>query len=148
MPGCMASCAIELLVGDSAGGNLAASVSILARDRSGPRRSLQVLLYPMVMYQRKAGAHSQSFEQNRQDYFLTIRTSNSIFYRLHRCQIHECWWLGHKTCQTCQLQPLLLVSMTFCGTKTKHMQKACRQQALLYNTRGMQDRSILFSGLL
>ncbi|WP_051683954.1 alpha/beta hydrolase [Blastococcus sp. URHD0036] len=34
------------VMGDSAGGNLAAVVALMARDRSGPRISLQVLLYP------------------------------------------------------------------------------------------------------
>lgn len=34
------------VMGDSAGGNLAAVVSLLSRDRSGPRIAHQVLLYP------------------------------------------------------------------------------------------------------
>jgi acetyl esterase len=36
------------VMGDSAGGNLAAVVSLMARDRSGPQIALQVLLYPGV----------------------------------------------------------------------------------------------------
>jgi acetyl esterase len=36
------------VMGDSAGGNLAAVVSLMARDRSGPQIALQVLLYPAV----------------------------------------------------------------------------------------------------
>jgi acetyl esterase len=36
------------VMGDSAGGNLAAVVSLLARDRGGPAICLQVLLYPVV----------------------------------------------------------------------------------------------------
>jgi acetyl esterase len=34
--------------GDSAGGNLAAAVALMARDRGGPELGLQVLLYPMI----------------------------------------------------------------------------------------------------
>lgn len=34
--------------GDSAGGGLAAGVALLARDRSGPRLALQLLIYPML----------------------------------------------------------------------------------------------------
>jgi acetyl esterase/lipase len=34
------------VMGDSAGGNLSAVTALMARDRSGPRISLQVLLYP------------------------------------------------------------------------------------------------------
>jgi acetyl esterase len=36
------------VMGDSAGGNLAAVVSLMARDRGGPAIALQVLLYPSV----------------------------------------------------------------------------------------------------
>ncbi|MBE7188207.1 alpha/beta hydrolase [Jatrophihabitans endophyticus] len=36
------------VMGDSAGGNLAAVVSMMARDRGGPAVALQVLLYPSV----------------------------------------------------------------------------------------------------
>ena len=35
-------------MGDSAGGNLAAVVAVMARDRGGPPIALQVLLYPAV----------------------------------------------------------------------------------------------------
>jgi acetyl esterase len=36
------------VMGDSAGGNLAAVVSLMARDRGGPQLALQVLIYPAV----------------------------------------------------------------------------------------------------
>lgn len=36
------------VVGDSAGGGLAAGVSLLARDRGGPDLALQLLIYPML----------------------------------------------------------------------------------------------------
>jgi acetyl esterase/lipase len=36
------------VVGDSAGGGLAAGVALLARDRGGPALALQVLVYPML----------------------------------------------------------------------------------------------------
>lgn len=37
-----------VLAGDSAGGNLAATVSIAARDRGGPAIAAQVLMYPVI----------------------------------------------------------------------------------------------------
>jgi acetyl esterase len=36
--------------GDSAGGNLAAVMALLARDRRGPRLLLQILVYPVTNY--------------------------------------------------------------------------------------------------
>ncbi|MFI5717640.1 alpha/beta hydrolase [Nocardia sp. NPDC051750] len=36
------------VAGDSAGGNLAATVSLAARDRGGPRIAAQILLYPVI----------------------------------------------------------------------------------------------------
>jgi acetyl esterase len=41
------------VMGDSAGGNLAAVVCLMARDRSGPTISLQLLLYPGVEFIKK-----------------------------------------------------------------------------------------------
>ncbi len=40
------------VMGDSAGGNLAAAVALMARDRGGPRIALQVLIYPAVEHVR------------------------------------------------------------------------------------------------
>ena len=37
-----------VLAGDSAGGNLAATVAIAARDRGGPEVAAQVLIYPVI----------------------------------------------------------------------------------------------------
>jgi acetyl esterase/lipase len=55
------------LGGDSAGGNLAAAVSLLARDAGGPAIAFQLLIYPATD-QRCASA---SHERNAQGYLLT-----------------------------------------------------------------------------
>ena len=53
--------------GDSAGGNLAAVVSLMARDRSGPALRHQVLLYPVVDHD----FDRPSYRENGDGYFLT-----------------------------------------------------------------------------
>jgi acetyl esterase len=45
--------------GDSAGGNLAATVALMARDQDGPELSLQVLIYPLVDYRCKGKSYDQ-----------------------------------------------------------------------------------------
>ncbi|WP_255151549.1 alpha/beta hydrolase [Halorarius halobius] len=55
------------VMGDSAGGNLAAAVSLLARDRDdGPAIDRQVLVYPAVDDTRQY----ESWDENKEGYFL------------------------------------------------------------------------------
>ena len=53
--------------GDSAGGNLATVVSLLSRDRGGPRLKFQLLIYPLVDFYDQ----SPSMQQYAEGYFLT-----------------------------------------------------------------------------
>jgi acetyl esterase len=55
------------VTGDSAGGNLAAVVSQMARDRDGPTIAHQALLYPTV----SARDDWESLEENGEGYFIT-----------------------------------------------------------------------------
>lgn len=60
------------VAGDSAGGNLAASVAHMARDRNGPELAYQLLLYPEVSYHR----NWDSVEENGEGYFITAEDLN------------------------------------------------------------------------
>jgi len=53
--------------GDSAGGNLAAAVAQLARDRDGPAIAYQALLYPVADH----AFDTDSYAENAEGYFLT-----------------------------------------------------------------------------
>lgn len=53
--------------GDSAGGNLAAAVSLRARDAGGPPIAFQLLVYPVTNY----AFDTPSYEQNADGYLLT-----------------------------------------------------------------------------
>jgi acetyl esterase len=53
--------------GDSAGGNLAAVVALIARDRGGPAIQFQLLVYPAT----DAACNTPSYQENAESYFLT-----------------------------------------------------------------------------
>jgi acetyl esterase len=59
--------------GDSAGGNLAATVALLARDAGGPSLAFQLLIYPATDQRMGTASH----ERNGQGYLLT---ADSIRY--------------------------------------------------------------------
>lgn len=54
--------------GDSAGGNLAAVVALIARDRGGPPLKFQLLIYPLVDFDDN---DSPSMREYEHDHFLT-----------------------------------------------------------------------------
>jgi acetyl esterase len=55
------------VAGDSAGGNLAAVVAQLARNRQGPTLAFQALLYPVIDF----SFETASYRDNAEGYFLT-----------------------------------------------------------------------------
>ena len=63
--------------GDSAGGNLAAAVALMARDRGAPAVSYQVLIYPVTA--PAAGTTFASYRDNAEGYLLT-RASMEWFW--------------------------------------------------------------------
>ena len=56
--------------GDSAGGNLAAAMSLMAADRGGPKIALQLLVYPVT----DANCNTVSYGENAEGYSLTKTT--------------------------------------------------------------------------
>ncbi|MBV9359889.1 MAG: alpha/beta hydrolase [Betaproteobacteria bacterium] len=58
--------------GDSAGGNLAATVALLARDAGGPALAFQLLIYPATDQRMNTPSH----ERNGQGYLLTRDSMN------------------------------------------------------------------------
>ena len=59
------------IVGDSAGGNLASAVSLMARDRGGFLPSKQILIYPASYYDHGPGSPYPSVVENGTDYLMT-----------------------------------------------------------------------------
>jgi len=66
------------VVGDSAGGNLAAAVTLMARDREGPPLRFQVLVYPVT----NCAFDTVSYQENGTGYFLT-KSSMEWYWRAY-----------------------------------------------------------------
>lgn len=64
--------------GDSAGGNLAAVVSLMARDKGGPTLVYQVLVYPVT---NLSSFDTDSYREHGEGYILT--RENMEYYRNH-----------------------------------------------------------------
>ncbi len=60
--------------GDSSGGNLAAAVTLMARDRGGPHISHQLLIYPVTAPEHESP--HQSYTDFAEGYMLTRRSMN------------------------------------------------------------------------
>jgi acetyl esterase len=58
-----------IVCGDSAGGNLAAGVTLMSRDRGGPEIGYQILMYPTLAPTRRGGFDSH--RENAEGYGLT-----------------------------------------------------------------------------
>jgi acetyl esterase len=65
--------------GDSAGGNLSAVVSLMARDRGGPPIVFQLLVYPAT----DLPSANTSYRENAEGYFLTAKSMHWFF--AHYC---------------------------------------------------------------
>lgn len=64
------------VAGESAGGNLAAAVALMARDRGDLALSYQLLIYPATQYQ----SNTASFHQYGENYFLTADSINWFWH--------------------------------------------------------------------
>lgn len=61
------------LIGDSAGGNLAAAVSLMARDRGDFLPARQILIYPSTYNDHSENSPFPSIRENGKDYILTSK---------------------------------------------------------------------------
>jgi acetyl esterase len=71
--------------GDSAGGNLAAVMALMARDAGGPALSFQLLIYPGVDQRME----HDSIDRNGEGYFLTKKSM--LYFRSHYLPKKEDW---------------------------------------------------------
>ncbi|MBC7841707.1 MAG: alpha/beta hydrolase [Gemmatimonadaceae bacterium] len=63
------------IIGDSVGGNMSAAITLMAKERGGPKIAFQVLLYPLVEYTSEDGSYGR-FSDGR---WLTAKTMQWMF---------------------------------------------------------------------
>ena len=63
------------VAGDSAGGNLAAAVSLMARDKKGPRISYQILIYPVTNI---SSTDTESQKNFAEGYFISKKATDQM----------------------------------------------------------------------
>lgn len=68
------------LIGDSAGGNLAAALSLMARDKGEFRPRRQILIYPALNNDYTSNSIYPSVHENGTDYLLTARKMEDYLY--------------------------------------------------------------------
>lgn len=68
-----------ILMGDSAGGNLAAVVSLMSRDKKEFEISKQILMYPVTHYDHSINSPFLSVKTNGNDWLLTNKHLNEFF---------------------------------------------------------------------
>jgi acetyl esterase len=74
------------IAGDSAGGNLAAAVTLMARDHGGPDLAYQGLIYPVVA---SPAIHDfESYEENAEGYFLETRSTHWYYDKYMQSPVH------------------------------------------------------------
>lgn len=73
------------LIGDSAGGNLAAAVSLMARDRGEPMAQAQILLYPAVNNDHTDRSPFRSVKENGAGYLLTSKRVSDFMELYKSC---------------------------------------------------------------
>lgn len=80
-----------ILMGDSAGGNLAAAVSLLAADRGEFRVGRQILLYPLTYNDHTENSPFPSVRENGRDYLLTAKKIQDYqeLYIRDRADLHS-----------------------------------------------------------
>jgi acetyl esterase len=132
--------------GDSAGGNLAAAVALLARDAGGPALAFQLLVYPATD-QRATGA---SHERNAQGYLLT-RDAIHFFRRAYLP--HESDWLDWRASPLlakshANLPPALVITAGYDPLLDEGRAYAQKLNAAYREYPDMVHGFILFGGVL
>ncbi len=115
--------------GDSAGGNLAAAVALMARDRRGPALRFQLLIYPVT----DADFTRASYRENAEGYLLTTKAMEWFWghYVPDAAQRKEPYAapLQAKELAACRPPSCSPPSTTRCATRARPMRSGYSRRA-------------------
>ncbi len=127
--------------GDSAGGNLATVVSMMARDKAGPLISYQVLIYPST----DGSLQSESIQTLAEGYLLTkpLMTWFLDHYKSEDANITEPYFSPLKASDLSGLPPALVITAGYDPLKAEGREYAERLQAA-----GVAVKFIEYKGMI
>jgi len=104
------------LIGDSAGGNLAAAVSLMARDRGEFLPKQQILLYPCTYNDHSEQSPFASIRDNGTDYLLTSKRIQNVVELYRSCEddLHNSYFAPLLAADFSRQPRTLLITAEYC----------------------------------
>jgi acetyl esterase len=129
------------VMGDSAGGNLAAGCALMARDADGPRLALQVLVYPVV----DADFETASYQENGRGFLLTLDDMEWFFscYTENGAVDRTDWRISPLFADLHGVAPAVVVTAEFDPLRDEGQEYARRLEAA-----GVQVLSLPYDGMI
>lgn len=112
--------------GDSAGGNLAAAVSLASRDRNGPDLVAQALIYPALNHPERRWF--EAYDENAEGYFLELESMRWFYdhYLANRVDTRNPYALPLEASDLSGLPPAILITCEFDPLRDEGMAYADR----------------------
>jgi len=116
------------ILGDSAGGNLAAAASLLARDRGEFLPRKQILIYPATSNDHSQHSPYPSVRENGTDYLLTAKRVNDFLemYRSSRADLQNPYFAPILAADLKNQPKTLVITAEFCPLRDEGEHYAAR----------------------
>jgi acetyl esterase/lipase len=104
------------IIGDSAGGNLAAAVSLMARDRGEFLPPRQILIYPATAADHTVNSPFESIRTNGYDYLLTSKRIEDMIqlYKGTEADLHNPYFAPLEAADLSRQPRTLIITAEYC----------------------------------